>query len=99
MPEAQGFLISENLSLISYLNFCQFNGGMFLVFFLISGVLGYIFKYFTKICYSGLENWPCIVKFDLFCKILFFWYTFDPKVPTYKTFQGISYLNWGSAVS
>ena len=94
--------------LISYLNFYQFKG-MFLFFFLISGVLGYIFLIFQIFNKNLLlRAWKltmyntCIhtlKKFDLFCKILFFWYTFDPKVPTYRTFQGIPYLNLGSEVS
>ena len=101
MPEAQGFLISENLSLIFYLNFCQFKGGMFLFFFLISGVLGYIFL-ISEIIYKNmlLRAW----KLTMYCKIwpflyFFFLYAFAPKIPTYRTFQGIPYLNLGSEVS
>ena len=90
-----GFLNFWKLSLIFYLNFCQFKGGMVLFFssnfwcsrlyFLnFSNILQ---KYVTqglKIDHVYMHTY--IVKFDLFCKILFFWYTFDPKVPTYRTF-------------
>ena len=51
--------------LISYLNFYQFKG-MFLFFFLISGVLGYIFL-ISKIFYKSmlLRAW----KLTMYCKI------------------------------